>query len=55
MCGEQIVNNLLEKNGSYSYFVREDDGETVYRGNKYKKTVKYIDTEDNIYEEFCDE
>lgn len=53
MCGEQIVRNLLEKNGRYSYFVRDDEGETVYCGERYKKvTVCCGKGEDN---EFCNE
>lgn len=39
MYGEQIVSNLLEKTGNYSYFVRDDDGETKYRGCRYRKVV----------------
>ena len=48
MCGEQIVNNLLEKNGSYSYFVRDDDGEMEYRGCCYKKVVECVKMEAEI-------
>lgn len=49
MCGEQIVKNLLDKNRKYCYFVRDDDGETEYCGNRYVKIVKLIDdTEANV-------
>ena len=37
MCGEQITKNLLNKKGSYVYFVRDDNGDTEYGGVKYKK------------------
>lgn len=43
MCGERIVRNLLEKKGRYSYFVRDDEGETEYRGERYKKVTMYND------------
>lgn len=53
--GRRIVDNLLEKNGKFSYFTRDSKGETVYGGNKYKKTVKYVNTEENIDEKLCNE
>ncbi len=53
MCGERIVRNLLEKNGRYSYFIRDDEGEMVYCGERYKKvSVCCGRGEEN---EFCDE
>ena len=56
MCREQIVENLLEKNGKYTYFTRDNNGEVVYGGNRYKKIVVHInDVEEKFDEEFCDE
>lgn len=53
MCGERIVRNLLEKNGTYSYFIRDNEGDVVYCGDKYKKvTVGCKKGEKNG---FCDE
>lgn len=46
MCGERIVRNLLEKNGRYFYFVRDDEGETVYHGERYKKVTVTVGKED---------
>lgn len=42
MCGERIVRNLLEKKGRYSYFVRDDEGETVYCGVRYRKVIVIV-------------
>lgn len=53
MCGERIVRNLLEKNGRYSYFVRDDEGETEYNGERYKKVTVYCEKED--VNDVCDE
>lgn len=52
MCGERIVRNLLEKNGGYSYFIRDDEGETVYHGERYKKVTITVGKE-NV-DEYCD-
>lgn len=46
MCGERIVRNLLEKNGGYSYFVRDNGGDVEYGGNMYTKVTGYIDSND---------
>ncbi|MDE7360531.1 MAG: hypothetical protein K2N38_01210 [Oscillospiraceae bacterium] len=37
MCGDRIIRNLLEKNKEYSYFIRDESGDTVYGGIRYKK------------------
>lgn len=37
MCGEQIIKNLLDRNGGYSYFVLDDNGQTQYKGERYRK------------------
>lgn len=43
MCGEQIIQNLLlSSGGTISYPVRDEDGDTVYCGDKYKfNTISY--------------
>lgn len=53
MCGEQIVKNLLKKNKKYSYFVADDNGETHYKGERYKKVSVNIKEED--INDFCNE
>lgn len=53
MCGEQIVKNLLKKCGKYSYFVFDDDGDTIYCGRTYRlKCIENFKIEgDNIVED----
>lgn len=53
MCGSQIVQNLLKRNRRYSYFIRDDDGETTYCGVNYRKIVVDVDKGENY--ENCDE
>lgn len=44
MCGEQIVKNLLKRNGGrYSYFVSDSEGDIVYGGVTYKKELGCIE------------
>lgn len=50
MCGEQIVKNLLDKNESYSYFIRDDNGEVTYRGCQYRKVVEHVNGEEEEYD-----
>lgn len=40
VCGEQIVDNLLNKRGEYTYYIRDDEGTVEFRGRKYKKITR---------------
>lgn len=48
MCGEQIVKNLLNKNRSYYYFIADDNGDTKYKGERYKKITVDIKSEGDV-------
>lgn len=51
MCGSQIVENLLNRHGSYTFYVADDNGEIEFRGKRYRKITRSIlDTTDK--EEF---
>lgn len=54
MCGEQIVKNLLDRNGKYSYLARDDSGDIEYGGNRYRKITKCAKRGEDL-DEFCDE
>lgn len=42
MCGEQIIENLLNRHGSYTYYVIDKNGEVEYHGKKYRKVTRSI-------------
>lgn len=42
MCGEQIVDNLLNRHGSYTFYVADSDGDIEYHGKRYKKVIRSI-------------
>lgn len=60
VCGEQIIDNLVNKHGNYAYYVRDDGGDVEFRGRKYKKITRSAfedlgDFNDNLEVEFKDE
>lgn len=42
MCGKQIVENLLNRHGSYTFYVVDDNGEVEYHGKKYRRITRSI-------------
>jgi len=43
ICGNVIIDNLLEKNNNQiTYLVQDSDGDVEYCGNKFKKIIKTI-------------
>lgn len=40
VCGEQIVENLINKHGEYTCYIRDDSGDVEFRGRKYKKITR---------------
>lgn len=48
MCGAQMVENLQNKVKSYSYFVRDDNGEQCYNGIQYHKMVRTVNESEEI-------
>lgn len=57
ICGDQIVKNLLKRNGGYTYFTladNEDSGDIVYCGKTYKRNYVDVDKE-NMSAEDSDE
>lgn len=48
MCGKQIIENLLNRHGSYTFYVIDNNGEVEFRGKKYRKITRSVfDTIDN--------
>lgn len=50
ICGEQIVENLLNKHGEYSYYIRDDEGTVEFRGRKYKKITRSAFDDNSDYD-----
>jgi len=42
MCGKQIIENLLNRHGSYTFYVADNNGEIEYHGKKYRKVTRSI-------------
>lgn len=48
MCGAQMVENLLNRQTTYSYFVLDDNGEKCYGGICYRKILKSVNKSEGI-------
>lgn len=71
VCGEQIVENLLYKYGSYTYYIQDDEGTVEFHGRKYQKVtrsafedgavnkedfeIEFEEDENDEYNYYCDE